>query len=125
MQLINDNNVTKNNIKSFLKLKKITLTNEEIQKVVMDYDINNNSDFDFDMFLSVLKNVVEYDNLPHIFRMFDKNNDDLITRDELRDMLFLLSYEDITLKDASDLIKKVTNDDKGITYNDFEKMILM
>lgn len=124
IQLINDNKVTKNNIKSFLKFKKITLTEEEIQKVVMDYDVNNNSNFDFDEFLSVLKETVEFDDLQRIFRKFDKDSDNLITRNELRDTLFSLSYEDITLKDANDVIIKVTNDDKGITYNDFEKMIL-
>lgn len=90
----------------------------------MDYDVNNNSNFDFDEFLSVLKETVEFDDLQRIFRKFDKDSDNLITRNELRDTLFSLSYEDITLKDASDIIKKVTNDDKGITYNDFEKMIL-
>lgn len=125
MKFINDNKITKNNIKSILKIKEISLSDEEIQQVVMDYDNNYNSGFDYNLFLSVLKNVVEPKDLPRVFKEFDKDGDNLITKNELRDMMVSLSYEDFTLKDASDLIRRVTNSNEAITYKDFMNLILM
>lgn len=125
MEFTNNNRDTENDMKQSLKSKNISVSNEKIQNLVIEYDNNNNSNFDFKEFLNILKNVKKPEDLLSIFQHFDKNNNNVITKYELKDMLCEFTFNQCTLKDASDIIKKLTNNDNEITYEDFKKILLL
>lgn len=112
-------------MKQYLKAKNISLPVEKIQNLIIEYDNNNNSNFVFKEFSNILKNAKKPEDLLKIFKHFDKNNNNVITKYELKDMLCELTFNQCTLKDADDIIKKLTNNGNQITYEDFKKIALL
>lgn len=125
MAFNNNKSVTDNDVKTFLMSKNVTLTDEDAQEVIKDCDTNNNRSFNLKKFVNLLKRLKMPGGLLFNFQLFDSNNDGILSIDDLRKMLSLISYEPCTQQDAIDIMKKYTSDENGMVYKDFEKMMLL
>lgn len=123
MEFTNNKNVTDNDVKTFLTSKNVTLNDEKIQEVFEDGDTNNTSSFDLKKFVNLVKGLRMPGSLKMTFQLFDSDNDGVITNEDLRYMLSLISHESCTLQNATDIMKKFTVNDNGMIYTDFEKMM--
>lgn len=125
MEFTKNNMNTEKDMKQYLKAKNISLSVEKIQNLIIEYDNNNNSNLVFKDFSNILKNAKKPEDLLKIFKRFDKNNNNVLTKYELKVMLCELTFNQCTLKDADDIIKKLTINGNQITYEDFKKIALL
>ena len=108
------------------------VTNEELVEMTNEIDIEGNGTIDFKEFILLMaRKMRDYDNEDEYieaFRIFDKNNDDLISKEELKEAMTIIGQfvwgESPTDEDIEYMIKEADTDGDGfLHYSDFIKKI--
>ncbi len=74
--------------------------------------------------VSKMKETSDEDEIRQAFKLFDKNGDDKITLEELKEVMLSLG-EELTDRDAMDMIKEADKHDLGhIIFEDFKAMMM-
>ena len=104
----------------------------ELQDMINEVDIDGNGTIDFKEFLGLMaRKMRDYDNEDEYieaFRIFDKNNDDLISQEELKEAMTIIGQfvwgESPTDEDIAYMIKEADTDGDGfLHYSDFIRKI--
>lgn len=103
-------------------------TETELRNMVLDVDQNDNGMIEFNEFLQMMSKKMREgdseDELKEAFKVFDKDNNGVITSTELRRVMTNLG-EKLTDEEVEDMIKEADMDGDGnVNYNEFV-MILM
>ncbi|KAL0481091.1 calmodulin [Acrasis kona] len=103
-------------------------TETELADMVRDVDTNNNGTIDFKEFLNLMqKKMTDTDSEEEIkeaFRVFDRDNDGVISAAELRHVMTTLG-EKLSEEEAEELIKEADiNGDGQINYEEFTKVMM-
>ncbi|XP_063705577.1 calmodulin-A-like isoform X3 [Culicoides brevitarsis] len=98
-------------------------TETELRDMVNEWDENGNGTIEFNEFLQMMSKKLTFsdgeDELKEAFRVFDKNNDGLISSSELRHVMTNLG-EKMTQQEADDMLKEADMDGDGmVNYNEF------
>ncbi|XP_059616245.1 calmodulin-A-like isoform X3 [Phlebotomus argentipes] len=98
-------------------------TETELRDMVNEVDQDGNGTIEFNEFLQMMskkiKNADGEDELREAFRVFDKNNDGLISSSELRHVMTNLG-EKLSEEEVDDMIKEADLDGDGmVNYNEF------
>ena len=103
-------------------------TEEDIQDVLKEYDINKNGKIEFNEFLTYYE--AKYrepdseEELKSAFKVFDKDGNGFIDKDELMNVVTTLG-EPLSPEEADEMIRDAdTNRDGRIDYKEFVKFIL-
>ena len=108
------------------------VTNEEITEMTNEIDIEGNGTIDFKEFILLMaRKMRDYDNEDEYieaFRIFDKNRNDLISKEELKEAMTIIGQfvwgESPTDEDIEYMIKEADTDGDGfLHYSDFIKKI--
>ena len=108
------------------------VTKEELQEMTNEIDIEGNGTIDFKEFILLMaRKMRDYDNEDEYieaFRIFDKNKDDLISKEELKEAMTIIGQfvwkESPTDEDIAYMIKEADTDGDGfLHYSDFIKKI--
>ena len=108
------------------------VTKEELQEMTNEIDIEQNGTIDFKEFILLMaRKMRDYDNEDEYieaFRIFDKNNDDLISKEELKEAMTIIGEavwgEAPTDEDIAYMIKEADTDgDDFLHYSDFIRKI--
>ena len=108
------------------------VTKEELQEMTNEIDIEQNGTIDFKEFILLMaRKMRDYDNEDEYieaFRIFDKNNDDLISKEEMKEAMTIIGQfvwgESPTDEDIAYMIKEADTDgDEFLHYSDFIKKI--
>ena len=102
---------------------------EELQKMIKEVDLNGNGVIDFNEFLYLMvKRMKENDTeeeLIEAFKVFDRDGDGYVTAHELRNVMTCLC-EETSPEEAEEMIKEADIDGDGqIDYQEFVKMMMM
>ncbi|XP_024867035.1 calmodulin-alpha isoform X1 [Temnothorax americanus] len=100
----------------------------ELRDMVNEVDQDGNGTIEFNEFLQMMskkmKNADGEDELREAFRVFDKNNDGLISSKELRHVMTNLG-EKLSEEEVDDMIKEADLDGDGmVNYEDFVSILL-
>jgi len=103
------------------------ISNEELDDIIKAVDSDGNGLVDFKEFINLMDNnclVQSMDEeMQHLFKMIDKNNDGFITEKEIKAMLKGLG-EKVRKKDIRKMIKEADqNKDGKISFNEFKTMV--
>ncbi|XP_055297240.1 calmodulin-like isoform X2 [Sitodiplosis mosellana] len=95
----------------------------ELRNMVNEVDINGNGTIEFNEFLLMMSKKMKVaegeDELKEAFRVFDKNNDGLISATELRHVMTNLG-ERLSDAEVDDMIKEADSDNDGfVNYEEF------
>ena len=110
----------------------VPVTKEELTEMTNEVDIEGNGTIDFKEFILLMaRKMRDYDNEDEYieaFRIFDKNNDDLISKEELKEVMTILGQfvwgESPTDDDIALMIKEADTDgDEFLHYSDFIRKI--
>ena len=110
----------------------VPVTNEELTEMTNEIDIEGNGTIDFKEFILLMaRKMRDYDNEDEYieaFRIIDKNNDDLISKEELKEAMTIIGQfvwgESPTDADIEYMIKEADTDGDGfLHYSDFIKKI--
>ncbi len=108
------------------------VTKEELEEMTNEIDIEGNGTIDFKEFILLMaRKMRDYDNEDEYieaFRIFDKNRDDLISKEELKEAMTIIGQfvwkESPTDEDIAYMIKEADTDGDGfLHYSDFIKKI--
>ena len=110
----------------------VPVTKEEVIEMTNEVDIEGNGTIDFKEFILLMaRKMRDYDNEDEYieaFRIFDKNNDDLISKEELKEAMTII-WEAVwgeapTDEDIAYMIKEADTDgDDFLHYSDFIRKI--
>ena len=110
----------------------VPVTNEELTEMTNEIDIEGNGTIDFKEFILLMaRKMRDYDNEDEYieaFRIIDKNNDDLISKEELKEAMTIIGQfvwgESPTDADIEYMIKEADTDGDGfLHYSDFIRKI--
>ena len=110
----------------------VPVTKEELTEMTNEVDIEGNGTIDFKEFILLMaRKMRDYDNEDEYieaFRIFDKNSDDLISKEELKEVMTILGQfvwgESPTDDDIALMIKEADTDgDEFLHYSDFIRKI--
>ena len=110
----------------------VPVTNDELKEMTNEIDIEGNGTIDFKEFILLMaRKMRDYDNEDEYieaFRIFDKNNDDLISKEEMKEAMTIIGQfvwgESPTDEDIAYMIKEADTDgDELLHYSDFIKKI--
>ena len=108
------------------------VTEEELREMTNEIDIEQNGTIDFKEFILLMaRKMRDYDNEDEYieaFRIIDKNKDDLISKEELKEAMTIIGQfvwgESPTDEDIAYMIKEADTDGDGfLHYSDFIKKI--
>lgn len=108
------------------------VTEEELREMTNEIDIEQHGTIDFKEFILLMaRKMRDYDNEDEYieaFRIFDKNNDDLISQEELKEAMTIIGQfvwgESPTDEDIAYMIKEADTDGDGfLHYSDFIRKI--
>lgn len=136
-----DGFITKQELRESLRNIRIFMTDKEVDDVVAKYDSNHDELLDFQEFCLLTceslggnnegdekegGGVGEEVNLKEAFDVFDKDNDGLISVEELALVLTSLGLrEGKKIEECKEMIKKVDMDGDGmVNFNEFKKMMM-
>mmetsp|Transcript_24345 Transcript_24345/g.41895 ORF Transcript_24345/g.41895 Transcript_24345/m.41895 type:complete len:164 (-) Transcript_24345:1032-1523(-) len=118
-----DGRLSKRDLADVMKKLGQSMTEDQLQKLVMDVGKDGNGDIEFSDFLAVMTknlsdNQTEHE-LQKAFNFFDKDNDGLISAVELRDVMLRLG-ENVTVEECAAIIDEADqNGDGKIDFHDF------
>ena len=110
----------------------VPVTKDELTEMTNEIDIEGNGTIDFKEFVLLMaRKMRDYDNEDEYieaFRIFDKNNDDLISKEEMKEAMTIIGQfvwgESPTDEDIAYMIKEADTDgDEFLHYSDFIKKI--
>ena len=110
----------------------VPVTNDELTEMTNEIDIEGNGTIDFKEFILLMaRKMRDYDNEDEYieaFRIIDKNNDDLISKEELKEAMTIIGQfvwgESPTDADIEYMIKEADTDGDGfLHYSDFIRKI--
>ena len=110
----------------------VPVTKEEVIEMTNEVDIEGNGTIDFKEFILLMaRKMRDYDNEDEYieaFRIFDKNNDDLISKEEFKEAMTIIGQfvwgESPTDADIEYMIKEADTDGDGfLHYSDFIRKI--
>ena len=108
------------------------VTEEELREMTNEIDIEQHGTIDFKEFILLMaRKMRDYDNEDEYieaFRIFDKNNDDLISKEEFKEAMTIIGQfvwgESPTDADIEYMIKEADTDGDGfLHYSDFIRKI--
>ena len=123
------------NLKEFAELLKslgIVVTNDELTEMINEVDIEGNGTVDFKEFILLMaRKMRDYDNddeYIEAFKIFDKNLDDLISVEEMKEVMSIVGMkvwkEVPTDEDMIAMIKEADTDHDGyLHFSDFVNKI--
>ncbi|CAF2325645.1 unnamed protein product [Rotaria sp. Silwood2] len=123
-----DGNISNYEIRSLMNSLGYSPSEEDISTVISKVDTDGNGSVDFDEFLTMMRcrrSTGESDTeLYQVFRVFDKNRDGYIDKDELYDMLSRLG-EHITEEDVKEMIAEADclDHDGKVSYEEFKAIL--
>ncbi|XP_047157387.1 calmodulin-like protein 3 [Vigna umbellata] len=111
-----DGFVTKQELRESLRNIGILMTDKEVDDIVVKYDSNGDGLIDFEEFI----------NLKEAFDVFDKDNDGVISVEELALVLTSLGLkEGKKSEECREMIKKVDMDGDGmVNFKEFKRMMM-
>ncbi|CAF3366621.1 unnamed protein product [Rotaria socialis] len=119
-----DGNISNYEIRSLMHSLGYSPSEEDISTVISKVDTDGNGSVDFDEFLTMMRcrrSTGESDKELHqVFKVFDKNRDGYIDKDELYDMLSRLG-EHLTEEDVKEMIEEADclDHDGKVSYEEF------
>lgn len=133
-----DGFITKQELRESLRNMRISMTETEVDDVVVKFDSNGDGLLDFDEFCLLTMAMSGGDekegggedevegNLKEAFDVFDKDEDGLISVEELALVLTSLGLrEGKKIEECREMIKKVDMDGDGmVNFNEFKKMMI-
>ncbi|KAL2338407.1 hypothetical protein Fmac_012853 [Flemingia macrophylla] len=133
-----DGFITKEELRESLRNIRIFMTDKEVDDVVAKYDSNGDGLLDFQEFCLLTSECVgasgeereekegEEVNLKEAFDVFDKDNDGLISVEELALVLTSLGLrEGMKIEECKEMINKVDMDGDGmVNFHEFKKMMM-
>jgi len=101
----------------------------DLYQMVEEVDTSGKGIINWDQFLSLMRKRIkdtELENdLKEAFKVFDRNDEGVVTATELKHVLISLVSEELTIDEINEMIAQAdTNKDGLINYNGFVKMIL-
>lgn len=135
-----DGFITKQELRESLRNIRIFMTEQEVDDIVVKYDSNGDGLIDFEEFCLLTSECVGVDHekegdgvieneevdLKEAFDVFDKDNDGLISVEELALVLTSLGLrEGRKIEECKEMIKKVDMDGDGmVNFNEFKRMMM-
>lgn len=135
-----DGFITKQELRESLRNIRIFMTEQEVDDIVVKYDSNGDGLIDFEEFCLLTSECVGGDHhekeggvmgneevdLKEAFDVFDKDNDGLISVEELALVLTSLGLrEGRKIEECKEMIKKVDMDGDGmVNFNEFKRMMM-
>ncbi|KAJ2449403.1 hypothetical protein EV183_004915 [Coemansia sp. RSA 2336] len=125
-----DNNgvITRNELSRLMRSLNHNPTEEELNDMINEVDENGDGSIDFPEFVAMMarkpmSSEGPEDEILEAFRVFDKNNDGVISADELRQVMNSLG-EKLTDAEIEEMIREADVDGDGqINYEEFAKMM--
>ncbi|CAF3607320.1 unnamed protein product [Rotaria sordida] len=123
-----DGNISNYEIRSLMNSLGYSPSEEDISTVISKVDTDGNGSVDFDEFLTMMRcrrSTGESDTeLYQVFKVFDKNRDGFIDKDELYDMLSRLG-EHLTEEDIKEMIAEADclDHDGKVSYEEFKAIL--
>ncbi|KAJ2846793.1 hypothetical protein IWW36_004174, partial [Coemansia brasiliensis] len=125
-----DNNgvITRNELSILMRSLNHNPTEEEINDMINEVDENGDGSIDFPEFVAMMarkpmSSEGPADEILEAFRVFDKNNDGVISAEELRQVMNSLG-EKLTDAEIEEMIREADVDGDGqINYEEFAKMM--
>ncbi|KAI3937324.1 hypothetical protein MKW98_001895 [Papaver atlanticum] len=103
-------------------------TEEELQEMMSEVDVNGNGTIEFVEFLNIMarkmKEADAEDELKEAFKVFDKDQNGYISANELRHVMINLG-EKLTDEELEQMIKEADLDGDGqVNYDEFARMMM-
>ncbi|KAM0952830.1 putative EF-hand domain-containing protein [Dioscorea sansibarensis] len=99
-------------------------TEAELKAMIDEVDADLNGTVDFSEFLNLMKDADPEKELREAFKVFDKDQNDLISADELRSVMANLG-EKLTAEEVNKMIREADIDSDGqVNYEEFVRLML-
>ncbi|KAK1411373.1 hypothetical protein QVD17_37921 [Tagetes erecta] len=123
-----DGCITTKDLKAVMKSLGRNLTEDELQDMIREVDVDGNGAIDFLEFLDLMdrriKDTKYEEKLKEAFRIFDKNHDEFICATELR-LIMTNLHEKLTVGEVDEMIREADMDGDGrINYEEFVKILI-
>ncbi|KAG8649749.1 calmodulin-like protein 11 isoform X2 [Manihot esculenta] len=123
-----DGRITFDELATAIKSLELNPTEEELQRMINEVDVNGNGTIEFGEFLNLMaRKMKESDaeeELKEAFKVFDKDRDGYISPNELRHVMINLG-EKLTDEELEQMIKEADLDGDGqINYDEFVRIML-
>ena len=98
-------------------------TDEEIQNMIKEADLDNSGNVDFPQFTKMMKKRMEQNKLLEAFQTFDKDGSGKVSAEELKQIIKNVG-EEISDDELAEMIKEADKDGDGqVDYEEFIKMM--
>ena len=124
-----DGNVTLDELANILKAINISSSDEEIKEIIMELELEGNDEINFENFVSIVnrrdKDVDNEEEVIKAFKFFDKEENDLININELKNIMLSVG-KNISEEEINDMLKEADIDMDGyINYEEFIRSLLI
>lgn len=116
-----DKFMSEDQINKIWKEQYVSESDEESNNLVNDFDTNQDTQFNYEDFFDLSKNVEYSDNLKNIFFKLDKKNNGFISVSQFRDMLSEKGADDTTIEKIFNTKGISKNENNTIKYKEFKK----
>jgi calmodulin len=104
----------------------ITATQAEVDRLIASVDLNGDKEIQFEEFVQLMEKhtrlLVPEEEVKAAYKLFDKDGDGVITKEELREGMRQLGIE-ISDADADAMLKEADlNDDGHVSYEEFVRI---
>uniref|UniRef100_F6PQ89 EF-hand domain-containing protein n=2 Tax=Ciona intestinalis TaxID=7719 RepID=F6PQ89_CIOIN len=123
-----DGVIESSEIEQFMRSLGYHLTKDEIRDIMATYDLNSSGTIEMNEFVPMVKGRLRSEYLEAIelemaFKVFDRDNNGFISRDELRNVLRTMT-ENPTEEELDEMMREADTDGDGqIDYREFVAML--
>ncbi|KAL9998819.1 putative EF-hand domain-containing protein [Helianthus debilis subsp. tardiflorus] len=122
-----DGQISEDELIDILKSLGSDTSHDEVKRVMAEIDANSDGFISLDEFISFCKGIESegdaIDDLKQAFRLYDLNNNGVISANELHQILSRLG-ENYTVESCANMIKSVDSDGDGfVDFEEFKKMM--